>query len=331
MAEQTGAPAAMPPVTVTFAQNFEDVYLSRAFRDERGFYIDVGAAHPKVSSVTALFYARGWNGINIEPQPHYHAALSAARPRDITLDVAVSNRRGRSRFFLVRDAAGQPGSGGWNDLSTADPGVAERCRRQGLSVTDVDVETRTLADICEEYCTGRRIDILKIDVEGSERRVLEGADLARWRPRTVVVEATTPNTRVPSYHQWEDLLRAADYRLAWSDGLNRYYVAPEAAHLADALAGPVSVFDGVVIPAWFIRLLAQAGRVLAPTAARQPGHRAAELADLLARVEDDEAALPVLLAGRYRQLLPLFVAAFTGQASAAFAGPAATITEARRR
>jgi hypothetical protein len=41
---------------VSYAQNFEDVLLWRALRQVRnGFYIDVGAAHPDIDSVTRAF------------------------------------------------------------------------------------------------------------------------------------------------------------------------------------------------------------------------------------------------------------------------------------
>lgn len=71
---------------LSYAQNFEDVMLHRAFRNvERGFYVDVGAFDPTHDSVTKAFYDRGWNGINIEPIPEYHARFTAERPRDINL------------------------------------------------------------------------------------------------------------------------------------------------------------------------------------------------------------------------------------------------------
>ena len=53
---------------ISYAQNFEDVMLARAFGDRRdGFYIDVGACFPDVASVTRHFYDLGWNGVNVEP------------------------------------------------------------------------------------------------------------------------------------------------------------------------------------------------------------------------------------------------------------------------
>ena len=46
---------------ISYAQNFEDVILNRAFRHQRsGFYIDIGAFDPVVDSVTKHFYDLGW-------------------------------------------------------------------------------------------------------------------------------------------------------------------------------------------------------------------------------------------------------------------------------
>jgi hypothetical protein len=44
---------------ISYAQNLEDVMLYRALKHvECGFYIDVGAQHPVIDSVTKAFYDR---------------------------------------------------------------------------------------------------------------------------------------------------------------------------------------------------------------------------------------------------------------------------------
>ena len=43
----------------SYAQNFEDLMLYRALGVERGFYIDIGAQHPEVDSVSKAFFDRG--------------------------------------------------------------------------------------------------------------------------------------------------------------------------------------------------------------------------------------------------------------------------------
>jgi hypothetical protein len=84
---------------------------------------------------------------------------------------------------------------------------------------------------------------LKIDVEGHEREVLEGADWKLYRPRVVVVEAIKPNKPIPTHEHWESLLLSADYLFAFFDGLNRYYVRAEDRELMPLLSLPANVFD----------------------------------------------------------------------------------------
>ncbi len=75
----------MSRFTISYAQNREDIIIDAFFKGKSsGFYVDVGANHPVVDSVTKLFYQKGWNGINIEPNPRMASLLIADRPRDIT-------------------------------------------------------------------------------------------------------------------------------------------------------------------------------------------------------------------------------------------------------
>ncbi|HEX2721345.1 MAG TPA: hypothetical protein VHM24_00405, partial [Gemmatimonadaceae bacterium] len=71
---------------ISYAPNFEDVLLARAFRDIReGFYIDIGARDPLDGSVSKFFYDSGWSGINIVLSDESLDRLTAGRPRDINL------------------------------------------------------------------------------------------------------------------------------------------------------------------------------------------------------------------------------------------------------
>ncbi len=88
---------------ISHAQNGEDVVLRRAFADrEGGFYIDIGACHPVEDSVTLHFYERGWRGVNVEPDRALFDRLTAARPRDVNLCVAIGQERGRADFHPTR-------------------------------------------------------------------------------------------------------------------------------------------------------------------------------------------------------------------------------------
>lgn len=221
---------------ISFGYNFEDVYLQRLFPGKKdGFYIDVGAAHPTEGSVTRHFYDLGWKGINIEPQDQYFRLLQAERPRDINLQIAVGAQEEERTFF---DVGGKGGS-------TFDATNADRGSALGFKVSSKNLRLSTLEKVCEAHAHGP-IDFIKIDVEGWERDVIQGANWKRFRPLVVVAEATVPFSPELCYEEWEPLLLEADYVFAFFDGLNRYYLRKEDAHLAATLAVPVNVFDHVI-------------------------------------------------------------------------------------
>jgi FkbM family methyltransferase len=219
----------------TYAQNFEDVMLWRALKHiEDGFYIDVGAWSPDLDSVTRAFYERGWRGINVEPNPEFHAQLLARRPRDINLRLAVSDTSGTQ----IMNFLSNPG------LSTLDETVAQEHASAGWTINKQVVEVTTLAILWEQHVPeGHDVHFLKVDVEGFEEAVLRGNDWSRYRPWIVVVEATLPMSPQESHDAWEPILLNAGYHFTYADGLNRYYVANEHAELLPAFKYPPNVFD----------------------------------------------------------------------------------------
>jgi FkbM family methyltransferase len=218
---------------VSYAQNAEDVLLYRALKDVReGVYVDVGANDPAGDSVTKAFYDRGWHGINIEPVTSLYEGLVKQRPRDINIHAAAGAATAHKTLYEI------PGTG----LSTLDARIADRHRKQGFKVNETRVRVRTLRSILAE-APQSSIHFLKIDVEGWERDVLRGIDLAETRPWIVVVEATKPNTEVPSHGEWESLLLGQGYLFAFFDGLNRYYLARERRALMKAFSRPVNSGD----------------------------------------------------------------------------------------
>lgn len=53
-----------------YSQEGEDVILARMFEHQSpGFYVDIGAHHPRRFSNTRLLAEKGWTGINVDPLP----------------------------------------------------------------------------------------------------------------------------------------------------------------------------------------------------------------------------------------------------------------------
>jgi FkbM family methyltransferase len=223
-------------VVISYAQNAEDIRLWRIFSEnEAGFYVDVGAGNPVTNSVTKLFYDAGWSGLNVEPGPDF-ALLAEARPRDTTLPVAVSSRATDAEMWLVPE---------YPELSSLVQPAVELLP-DPVSVTRVQVRTARLDELVAAHAPDRRIDFLKIDVEGAEGAVLRSFDPRLVRPTVVVVEAIAPLDNRPTHEEWEPVLLESGYALAAFDGINRFYVPEESRELIPVLAYPISPLDRYV-------------------------------------------------------------------------------------
>lgn len=202
---------------------------------EHGVYIDIGAQHPTIDSVSRAFFERGWFGVHVEPVPEYAAMLREARPGDVVIQAAVSSQAGEISLAVFPDTG----------LSTVVESVAEGHASQtqyGAARREV-VPAMTLSMVGDEV-GNRDVHWLKIDVEGHERAVLEGWDLSRLRPWICVIEATQPNSTETNHLEWESILLEARYECVYTDGLNRFYVAEEQSdRLRQAFDTPPNVFD----------------------------------------------------------------------------------------
>ncbi len=226
-----------PSTFESFSQNGEDVVLWRALHGvKNGRYVDVGANHPEIFSVSMGFYNRGWSGITVEPDPAFAQMQRDKRPRDLVVEAAISAKDHDKLTFHVVDGTG---------LSTLDADIAQTHSRAGYATHDVEVVTRSIDSLLEEAgWNGADIHFMSVDTEGSEKDVLEGVDFRVWRPWVLVVEATAPLSTESTRDQWEGLVLEAGYRFCMFDGVSCYYVADErAASLSVALSYPACAHD----------------------------------------------------------------------------------------
>lgn len=224
---------------MSYAQNFEDAYLFRLFGHlDSGTYVDVGAYSPTIDSVTKVFYDRGWSGINIEPVEKLMAPFRTERVRDVNLQIALGRDSSTRTIFSM------PESG----LSSLVESIADEARdRHGFAIQEAEVECRSLDSVWDEHLPGVVVQFLKIDVEGLEREVLDGASavLSGGMAEVLIVESIHPGTRLPSHETFEPMLLDAHYRFAWFDGVNRWYLSPSTQVRAEELAIPVNCFDNI--------------------------------------------------------------------------------------
>jgi FkbM family methyltransferase len=208
---------------ISYAQNLEDYHLDLVFGDQPdGTYVDVGGGHPVADNVSFFFYLKGWRGLVVEPQQALADIYAGVRPRDHTVSCLAGRAEGDAEFHVVDRLHG---------FSTMLREHAAGAGQFGAGYTTIRKPVRTLASLCAEAGL-RRIDFLKIDVEGAEADVLAGMDFGQWRPRIVLVEAIAPGSMAEAWGAWEPALLASGYRFAFFDRLNRFYVVGEEAELA---------------------------------------------------------------------------------------------------
>jgi FkbM family methyltransferase len=224
-----------PKPFISYSINREDVLLNRLFgARDRGFFVDVGAAHPVFENDTKALSDRGWTGINIEPNVTFFRELEAGRPRDRNLNLAVGDEPGILTFHEVVDTG----------LSTLDPDAAREAASKGFKVVEHQVEVRSLRQILEK-AAAPAIDLLKVDVEGFELKVLASNDWERFRPRLIMTEATYPQTPVRRPDHITPFLAERGYRHVHFDGLNDYYAEVGFQIPAGVFDVPLNVFDEV--------------------------------------------------------------------------------------
>jgi len=208
-----------------------DMMLSQFLRRacEPGFYVDVGAHHPKRISSTRWFYQHGWHGINIDAAPGSMEAFRRARPRDVNLELLISDGDAVMEFLQWPTASG---------LNTVTPRNALfSTQAVGQEPVRTFIKSRSLDAVLSEYVpTGANIDFMTIDVEGHEIHALRSNDWDRFRPELVLVENHGFDVALPNNSSVYGFMTSVGYELyAWlrptlvfrQTGLYDYLSPPE--------------------------------------------------------------------------------------------------------
>lgn len=303
---------------ISYAQNFEDVLLYRCFgKLSDGFYVDIGAYHPVIASVTKVFYDAGWSGINVEPGAGIEA-LRRDRPRDVNLAVAVTDAEGEADFWEHTD---DPGT------STLQADVVQAVAEKAGERVHRRVPTLSLARLLQQHAAGRHINFLKIDAEGAEDAIIAGGDWSTHRPEVLVIESTEPYTNRRVNAGWQGILQEARYSFAYFDGINDFWVRQESADLLKMFEVPVNVLDGYRLYDPEIINLQNALAEARETAVTAQG-KLAEVQQELMRTADDKGALEATLANVQSDLAATRAAAALAESELLSAQQAAADTQA---
>ncbi len=183
-----------------------------------GFFVEVGANDPERWSQTFAFEQRGWTGVLVEPQPDLAAKLRQRRSAQV-FAVACSSPANAGKTMRLNLAGIH---------TSLDPGhFVFGMNREGT----IDVPVTTLDQVLDDAHAPVPLDFLSIDVEGHEIDVLDGFDMARWRPRLLLIEDLVMNLRLHRY------LLGRGYKWVRRAGLNSWYVPAASSSLPVSPAG----------------------------------------------------------------------------------------------
>ena len=180
--------------------------LSRIFDGKKqGFYVDVGAHHPRRFSNTYFFYKQDWTGINVEPNPDAQRLFEKERLKDINLQCGISELEGELTYYYFDEPA----------LNTFDYEVV----KSRLDTTpyklikQAQIPVFRLDTIFRKYLPVKQhIDFLTIDVEGLDYSVLKSNDWNSFRPTCIVVEELNTDLLQATTGEIAGFLRDHGYR-----------------------------------------------------------------------------------------------------------------------
>ena len=76
----------------------EDLKILKIFK-KKGFYVDIGCYHPVRYNNTYRMFKLGWKGMNIDLNPLSIELFNVARPTDLNICTAVSNKKVGNLYF----------------------------------------------------------------------------------------------------------------------------------------------------------------------------------------------------------------------------------------
>jgi len=161
--------------------------------DYKGIMVEVGAATPDYISNSYHWKKNGWRCICVEPNP-YFVELHKKEDSEI-YEYACSNQDIDNVDFVIVGKLEENTQKSFHSFSHI----------QNSSITEMDIpkswkdvygklqketikiSVRKLDTILKETKI-KKIDILTIDVEGNEDKVLEGINLQIYKPKIIVLE-----------------------------------------------------------------------------------------------------------------------------------------------
>ena len=141
-----------------------------------GYYVDVGCFHPKKHSNTYMLFKKGWKGINIDMEKDKIATFNLARPNDYNFLGAISDKIEKVKIFR-------------NQKFGVSSTINKNVIKNEDIIDDDYIQTTTLNIVLETSpFKGKKIDLLNIDAEGNDLKVVKSLNFNIYNPSIIIIE-----------------------------------------------------------------------------------------------------------------------------------------------
>ncbi|MFN8256705.1 MAG: FkbM family methyltransferase [Bacteroidales bacterium] len=183
-----------------YSQYRQDEFLDKKiFRNKRnGYFIEIGA-YDGITYSNSYFFEkyRNWKGLCVEPVNERFEKLDKLRTCD-KICAAIDTEEGIKTFIKV-DGFGEMLSG-IKDTYTQEHylRLQNDIKNHGGKLAEINIKTITFNSLIEKYQV-KRIDLLCIDTEGNELRILKSIDFNKTLIDIILVENNYKNKEIREF------------------------------------------------------------------------------------------------------------------------------------
>ena len=171
----------------------------------KGFYVDVGCFHPKKNSNTFMLHKRGWFGINIDMEEDKINTFNITRPDDFNYLAAISDKIENVKIFR-------------NQKFGVSSTITKDIIKKKDVIDEILIETKTLNNVLElSPFKNKEIDLLNIDTEGNDFKVLKSLNFEIYNPKIVIIETHLKDiNEIIKSEQYKYLIDKKYYLISWN-------------------------------------------------------------------------------------------------------------------
>ena len=182
---------------ISYSQCGEDMIIAHLFMSlgmQEISYLDIGAHDPHWLSNTAYFYDHGSRGINVEPDLQGFKKFEKYRKKDLNLHCGVGAEDGELDFYVMNVPT----------LNTFLKEEAEELvANHGFTINEkLKLKVYSVSTILEKYNNGKFPELLSLDVEGLDEKIIKSLNWKDTKPLVICLETISYSTSGTGRRIW---------------------------------------------------------------------------------------------------------------------------------